>query len=390
MLRFKCLALTFALLTAAASAQLAVPQLGQLTAPSLGDDSYLGTVAVGHNTIAVGAPGSGYASGDMYVYQQPSTGWSTVGPAAILQSSGCDQGLPIFISADGGTVAGSLGACYGGLGLSGSSIAIYVRPSSGWQNANTPTAIIGSPVGFGFCGGDFTMSSDGNTILCTDSVWSGKQYLFIFDKPAAGWTTGMHPTSTILMPQGIGAVAINRKTIAIATYKNGLQIYQRTATGIKQLATLSTSDGSGLGFGRTGVVMDGQTVVVTGYDSTTNTSKGVYVFSKSASGWTNATETAQLTAPNLASTAAFGWTIAKSGSAVLVGGQYTSAAYLYLEPASGWLTTAQPNATIVSTDPYQSNFGYSVAILGKTIAVGDPTESAINLNGGAAYVFQMQ
>jgi hypothetical protein len=72
----------------------------------------------------------------------------------------------------------------------------------------------------------------------------------------------------------------------------------------------------------------------------------------------------------------------------LVGSQYNSAAYLYLEPAGGWQTTSHPNTTILSTDPYQEQFGYSVAMMGKTIAIGDPGEDAVN--GGAAYVLQMQ
>jgi hypothetical protein len=51
-------------------------------------------------------------------------------------------------------------------------------------------------------------------------------------------------------------------------------------------------------------------------------------------------------------------------------------------------TTSHPNTTILSTDPYQEQFGYSVAMMGKTIAIGDPGEDAVN--GGAAYVLQMQ
>jgi hypothetical protein len=116
----------------------------------------------------------------------------------------------------------------------------------------------------------------------------------------------------------------------------------------------------------------------------------VEVFAKPATGWTNGTETARLTAPNLASGVAFGWSLGLLEKVITVGGFSTSAAYVYVEPAGGWQTTSQPTMTLLSSDPFQQRFGAAVAISGSTIVVGDPAEGANSNNNGAAYVFQTQ
>jgi hypothetical protein len=135
--------------------------------------------------------------------------------------------------------------------------------------------------------------------------------------------------------------------------------------------------------------MDGDTIVVNGYVN--NIWSGVsYLFSKPSTGWATATETAQLTVPTISSYPYSGQALALSGNAVLVGGESTQAAYIFLKPAGGWQTSSSPNITLLSNDPNQVSFGDAVAMQGNTIVIGDEFEGAENNQNGAAYIYQLQ
>jgi hypothetical protein len=232
------------------------------------------------------------------------------------------------------------------------------------------------------------MTPDGKTIACSDTLgWARKQFLYLFDRPAGGWAGTVLPTSSIQLSYSPSNVAINSKTVAVAAYPSGtVQVYQRTSGGIQTLATLTASDGDAL---CCELIMDGQTIVVNGYASGGWLGKA-YLFSKPSTGWANANETAQFTVPNLGTYSYFGSTMAMSGKALLIGGRGTLAAYMFLAPAGGWQSTSTPNITLLSTDPYQSNFGDSVAMQGSVIVIGDEFEGAQNNQNGAAYIYQVQ
>lgn len=389
-MRSMCFALTLCLLgfSLTSPAQNAT-QVGQLTAPDLQYQSYFGRSAISAGTIAVSAPSNDYGYGALYVYEKPSAGWSTMGPTAMIYDGACNLGVPLAISSDGTVVASSNGGCYGGLGTSGASIAILVKPSTGWQLQSVPTAIAGNKGGSGYCGYDFAMSSDGKTLVCSDSLpWVHKNYLYLIDEPAGGWTGTVFPTSSIQLSYRPTNPAIFSNTIALAGSPSGvLEVYQRTSGGIKLAATLTASDGERL---CCEVAMNGQTIAVSGSPVSGSSSGKVYLFSKPSTGWANATETAQFSIPSLPNNAGFGSTIALGGKSLLVGGTYTLAAYLFIEPSGGWQSSTQPNQTIVSNDPNQVAFGDAVSLLGNTIVVGDWMEGANYNQNGAAYVYQLK
>jgi hypothetical protein len=91
----------------------------------------------------------------------------------------------------------------------------------------------------------------------------------------------------------------------------------------------------------------------------------------------------------------FGYSVAASGNAVLVGapnvriGANTAegAAYIFQQPSTGWVTTAQPAAKF-SAGTKGSSFGASVVLSGATAVVAAPTGvSGGTKSTGAAYVF---
>ena len=101
-----------------------------------------------------------------------------------------------------------------------------------------------------------------------------------------------------------------------------------------------------------------------------------YIYTEGGSGWSDV-PAATLAPPSGAS--GFGYSLACSGSTVVVGspttgGDQNGSAYIYTLGSSGWPTT--PTTTLLDpvaqNENYAPNFGYSVAVLKKTLVVGAP------------------
>jgi FG-GAP repeat len=100
-----------------------------------------------------------------------------------------------------------------------------------------------------------------------------------------------------------------------------------------------------------------------------------YVFVKPSAGWSNMTETAKLSAPDAQQIAYFGYSVAVSGNAILVGSPEQTidgidsrgAAYIFAEPKTGWATSSQ--SAVEFTAPNTSELGWTVALdLGTAVA----------------------
>ena len=174
-------------------------------------------------------------------------------------------------------------------------------------------------------------------------------------------------------------------------------LFTRDSEGAwSQRAKLTASDAmNGDGFGRS-VALDGDTAVVGAYEDdegesgegqVTNTGS-VYVFTKSAGGWTTDTETAKLTAYDAAEGDQFGNSVAVDGDTIVVGaylddddGEESGSVYVFTKPSSddGWNdwngldANAKANLTtkLTAYDAAEGDqFGNSVAVDGDTIVVG--------------------
>jgi hypothetical protein len=117
-----------------------------------------------------------------------------------------------------------------------------------------------------------------------------------------------------------------------------------------------------------------------------------------ASGWANATQTAELTASDGAARDHFGTGVAISGDTIVVGasGQRVGAhaaqgaAYMFTMPASGWANATQSAKLTASNGGAGDNLGWAVAVSGNTIVAGAPRhEVGAHAKQGAAYVFRM-
>jgi hypothetical protein len=140
-----------------------------------------------------------------------------------------------------------------------------------------------------------------------------------------------------------------------------------------------------LGFGYS-VAISGTTVVVGAYGTHTGAGRA-YVFTKTATGWT---QTPELKGSDTVGSSGtfdgdvFGYSVAIAGTTVVVGApghaKNTGRAYVFTKTRTGWKQAAE----LKGSNTVFGSFGYSVAISGTTVVVGAPSHA----NGpGRAYVF---
>jgi hypothetical protein len=162
---------------------------------------------------------------------------------------------------------------------------------------------------------------------------------------------------------------------------------------VVQFAKLTTSDGEAYDEVGNSVSISGNTVVVGAPGASGGLEEGaVYVFVKPASGWANMTQTAKLTASNEVGSTELGSSVSISGNTIVAGAPDANlgpgAAYVFVEPNGGWTNMTQTAELTASDGQAHDGFGSSVAISGTTVVVGSPyAPIGSNSEQGAAYVF---
>jgi hypothetical protein len=176
-------------------------------------------------------------------------------------------------------------------------VLVFVEPSTGWADM-TETATLDTGVRYVSGVSPLAISSDtvvgGEPFVSPNGV-SHAGAVFVWVKPAAGWSNNMPPT-----------------------------------------AELTASNGNGNANLGVGVGMN-SSVIVAGAPRTTvgsNPQQGaVYVFNKPASGWKNMTESAELISAGGTPANLFGFSVGFSGGTIVGGAPFinsgTGAAYIF-------------------------------------------------------------
>ena len=400
-----------------AGSHAATPSSFQAAELSATDEQYLSSlgysVAVSGNTVVVGAPGGSdgqgnFAPGAVYVYVKPASGWGNMTQVAELtpsDTSGVD-GFGISVAISGNTIA-----------VNGDKpeIYVFVEPKGGWVNM-TETAILSvSPIGLGpcLCG---QVAVDGDTIAVGSPLDGLGNFgsIEVYAKPSSGWRSTSQPNATLVEAdaqyedQSFTSIAMSGDTIVGIGLQIGstaeyfVYLFVKPATGwngdYTQEATLRSTQ-AGNYFRGGNVSISGNTVVA-GSNSPNLTffpPSFVDVWVEPATGWTDMTETAQLSDGTTTFADGFGTSTAIVGNSVVVGTPsaldiktgrfYRGAAYVFTKPAGGWQTTATPNARLVNSDWTDNDgFGSSVAMSGGTVVIGAPF-GPNGQDAGEAYVF---
>jgi hypothetical protein len=302
------------------------------------------SVAVSGNVLVMGAPGENDQLGAAYVYVAPGGVWKNMSQVAKLTASnglsGDNFGYSVSIS--GSTiVAGALYA-NGGNGAA----YVFVKPSTGWKNMTETAELTASDGAFHDLFGT-SVGIDGNAIVAGARANNSQGAAYVYVQPVGGWVS-MTPTAKL-------------------------------------------TDSDSVPYFGAAVAISGSTIVV----GTSSTSKSAYVFVKPSQGWTNMTETAELKGYYASSVAISGNLIVTGAPTAVVNNLASGAAYVFVKPKNGWVTTSKFNAELYGSDAaYGDTFGTSVSVSGKTVVVGSPLNPCNYVRHGcsppgpgAAYIY---
>jgi ribosomal protein S6E (S10) len=184
-----------------------------------------------------------------------------------------------------------------------------------------------------------------------------------------------------------GLIAVGTISLPLlASTASAVAASPRAAPSIgTQLAELKGSDTGGTNHFGNSVAISGTTVVV-GTSGPDEPGAAAYVFTRAAVGWKQA---AELKGSDTVADDSFGYSVAISGTTVVVGAPMLAGpnrggrAYVFTRTGAGWKQAAElKGSDTVGWD----QFGNSVAISGTTVVVGAPMLAGPN-RGGRAYVF---
>jgi trimeric autotransporter adhesin len=327
-------------------------------------------VAVSGNTIVAGAPrhavGANARQGAAYVFTMPASGWANATQSAELTASdgGAEDGLGSAVAVSGSTiVAGAPRHAVGGKAGQGRAY-VFTMPASGWANA-TQSAELTASDGGAEDGLGSAVAVSGNTIVAgaprhAVGAKAGQGAAYVFTMPASGWANATQSAELTAADggarDGLGsAVAVSGNTIVAGARFHYVTVYKRSGAA--------------------------------------------YVFTMPASGWANATQTAELTASDARfAQDELGFAVAVSGATIVAGAPFhevgineeQGAAYVFSMPAAGWANATQSAELTASDGGAEDGLGSAVAVSGATIVAGAPFHAAgINAEQGAAYVFTM-
>jgi hypothetical protein len=261
---------------------------------------------------------------------------------------------------------------------------VFVRSGTAWSQQAKLTASDG--VSFDRFGASVAISG-ATVVVGADGQNNQTGAAYVFVRSGTTWSQQAKLTASDgdTFDDFGYSVAIYGATVVVGTpsenaFVGAAYVFVHSGTAWHQQAKLTPSDGKRGSFGNS-VAISGSTVVVGAEDKNFNTG-AAYVFVRSGTAWH---QQARLTASDAAQRSDFGYSVAVSGPAVVVGANHLSgsgigAAYVFVRSGTAWSQQAKLTAPGPATFDL---FGDSVAIVGSTAVVGAPGQ----LSPGAAYVF---
>jgi len=406
-------------------------QQAKLTAlDGVASASFGGAVAVSGNTMVVGATGTtvgGIKQGAAYVFTQTGSTW--IETAELTASDGAaGDSFGTSVSISGNTVV--VGAKYATVGRNSKQGTAYVftEPVSGWMTM-TQTAKLTASDGAAsdFFGNAVVVSGNTMVVAAYNATVGGNSKqgtAYVFAEPSSGWSGNLTQTAKLTASDGAAgdlfgwSVSISGNTVVVGARfatvggnatQGAAYVFAEPSSGwsgnLTQTAELTASDGAASDSFGFSVAIDANTgaVVVGAIEATVGGNSGqgaAYVFVEPGTGWSGSlTQTAKLTASDGAGDDLFGRSVAISADdTIVVGvsgatiGDYTQgAAYVFVEPNSGWSGNLTQTQKLTSSDGATGGgFGSSVAIDSETdtVVVGAAAATVGGNSGqGAAYIF---
>jgi len=302
-----------------------------------------------------GAVGSGVS----YIwFRNPSTGWRE----QLRLTSGSQEAGQVFgrsVAISGSTViVGAPGRDFGAKVDQGC-VFLYTRNGTAWPAATTNMGALAIPPGY-----------------LTDSSGSANDYF--------GQSVGISGATAIVGAWGYDAPGFNSCGTAHILMRNANNTWQVSSR-------IEATDKAANDYFGYSVAISGDTAVVGAYGKNGSTG-AAYVFQRNGSTFR---QIQKLTASDAALGDGFGIGVAIDGDVIVVGawtktinGNATQgAAYVFARQAPSQ-TFSQVGRLIASDGQPADNFGYSVAVSGRNIAVGSFKDNVGNfISVGSAYLF---
>jgi hypothetical protein len=335
-------------------------------------------------------------------------GLSLAQQAELIAPDGGDNDDFGFSVAVSGTTA-VVGAVGHGVGSNQNQGAAYVFVLSGgsWTQQAELTAADGAT-------GDqfgWSVAMSGSTIVvgaATHTVGSNLEQgaAYVFVGSGASWTQQAELTAadgaandefgwSVAASGSTVVVGVPDRTVGSNSGQGAAYVYVQSGGLWTQQAELTAADGGANDEFGYSVALSGSTVILGAPDRTvgSNAVQGVvYVYVQSGGSWT---QQAELTAADGSADGQFGWSVSISSSTLLVGAtdqkvgsnSGQGAAYVYVQSGGSWTQQAELTAADGAAD---DQFGQSVAVSGSTAVVGAIFHQVgSNATQGAAYVYAL-
>ncbi len=380
------------LLFGALAANAAVHQIAQLTPVDVGHVTRAGAYSVvvspDGNTIVVGDESASVKAnqqvGAVYVFVKPAGGWTNMSQTATLTASDGHYGtlLGCSVAIVGNTiVAGAKGLQAGEQG----SAYVFLKPAAGWKDMTQTAELTPSDgVPHDYFGNIVSMS--GNTIVASaPGVDNDQGAAYVFVKPQGGWVN-MTETAKLVAADGQtgdymqyaaidGGLILTGAPHLYNTTPGAGYVFEGSGSTWSQVAELTATDlVDGENFGLGGG-FSGNTAVLNAYKDQSPLVNSAYIFVKGQTGWSNMTETAEISIQPSGTGFAAG-SISSNGSAILATAwdDNGGTAFVFLRPQSGWISTSTPSITFGAGDGFQN--GMALGTPGIAALVVD--QSALN------------
>jgi Flp pilus assembly protein TadD len=392
-------------------------EVAKLTATS---EEFGGSVAAGGDTLVIGAVGNPGDPGAAYVVRRPADGWngSITEAARLTPSDGAaGEGFGASVAIGGDTVVVGAPGYNGGQGAA----YVFVKPAGGWNGeiheSARLTAAAGKPQDA--FGGSVAISGDTAVVGAWKPVDSthSEGSVHVFVKPAGGWSGQLHESARLrasdeVAGDGFGNAVDLSGDVAIvgARHRRGTldlpqgaaYVFVKPAGGwsgqVAEAARLRASDEAvAEEFGRS-VAID-RDVAVVGvlgkFTGVTRLRSSVYVFVKPAGGWSGqVAEAAQLatsdgaTGDDLGAVAVGGDTVAVAAQRLIQDEERTRShwwTYLFVRPAAGWAGRHRESVKLSFSRQEAFEQSRTTAAVGAgMVAVGAP---AANIGPGSVHVY---
>ncbi|MBI5502163.1 MAG: hypothetical protein HY907_18105 [Deltaproteobacteria bacterium] len=379
---------------------------GRITASDGEAHDHLGgAVALSGNTAVIGAAadtvGTEIYQGSAYVFLWDGSVWNQ--EAKLVASDGATQDLfgnAVAINGDTALIAAQSHDVLGGVDQG--SVYVFVRTSGAWHEEAQLVASDGAA--HDLFGSSVSVRGDTALIGAVQAAIGGaarQGAAYVFVRSAGTWhqeaklaasdgAAGAKFGNSVALSADRALIGARATTIGANVFQGAAYVFTRTGGLWTQEAKLTASDGTDSAFFGWAVALAGNTAVSTSYSAMP--AGAAYAFVWDGMSWI---EEAKLTASDGATGDEFGYSVAISGDAIVVGAIYDDvgtgtdqgSAYVFHRGGSVW----SEQAKLVAADGESWDLlGVSAAIEDDTAIVGASGDSIDGRsNQGSADVFRI-